>query len=211
MPAYRSNAEAEIRGAVVAYLRRIRPRARIIHEINASSFGNRIDVLAVDVENIIAVEIKSEKDKLDRLKAQVEAMEGVSHAAVVALHDRFLTQVRGSAFPPSEAGNAAVWVYPRQDRPGHVMCGKDWRLGYSFTRERSCLPPTAINLLWRSELHAICRQLGLPGIARMDMATAIDEIRWRMTGAEITRAICAALRQRQGCAEADAPIAEAVA
>lgn len=205
MPAYRSSAEAEIREAVVAYLRKIRPDARIMHEINASSFGNRIDVLAVCPEEIIPVEIKSEKDKLDRLRDQVEAMEMVSNTPIVALHGRFLTRIRDNVYPPSEAGEAAVWVYPRRDRPGHVMCGREWRLSTPFRKVRLCLPPTAIEVLWRSELHAICRWLGLSGIGRMDMATAIDEIRWRMTGAEITRSICSALRSRE-CAEADAPV-----
>ncbi|WP_278118673.1 hypothetical protein [Mesorhizobium sp. WSM4887] len=72
MPAYRSSAEAEIRDAAVARLRQRRPNARIIHEINVSSNGpNRIDVLAVDRAEIIACEVKSAKDKLDRLPAQL--------------------------------------------------------------------------------------------------------------------------------------------
>jgi hypothetical protein len=45
--------------AVVGHLRQLRPGCRIIHEINASSFGNRIDVLAVGESDLIAVEIKS--------------------------------------------------------------------------------------------------------------------------------------------------------
>ena len=37
MPAYRSSAEAEVRDAVVARLREIRPDARIMHEINCGA------------------------------------------------------------------------------------------------------------------------------------------------------------------------------
>lgn len=48
MPAYRSEAEAEIRVEVVALLRRQMPGCRIIHEINCAVWGpNRIDVMAV--------------------------------------------------------------------------------------------------------------------------------------------------------------------
>lgn len=71
MPAYRSEAEREVREAVVARLRLIRPDARIINEINASAFGNRIDVMAVSRTEIISVEIKSKKDKLSRLPKQI--------------------------------------------------------------------------------------------------------------------------------------------
>jgi len=37
MPAHRSDAEAEIREAVVQHLRRARPEARIMHEVNIAS------------------------------------------------------------------------------------------------------------------------------------------------------------------------------
>ena len=56
MPAYRSSAEGEIRVAVVERLREMMPGCRIIHEINAASFGNRIDVLAVGEKSLAAVE-----------------------------------------------------------------------------------------------------------------------------------------------------------
>ncbi|WP_292173967.1 hypothetical protein [Mesorhizobium sp.] len=85
MPAYRSSAEADIRDAAVAKIRQRRPNARIIHEINVSSHGpNRIDVLAVDRAEIIACEVKSAKDKLDRLPAQVASMFGAAHHVIAA-------------------------------------------------------------------------------------------------------------------------------
>lgn len=68
------------------------PKARIIHEVNAASFGNRIDVLAVDHAEVVAVEIKSEKDKPDRLPAQLTAMMGVAHHVIVALQEKFLVE-----------------------------------------------------------------------------------------------------------------------
>jgi hypothetical protein len=74
MPAYRSSDEGEIREAVVAHLLTLRPSARIIHELNCSTYGpNRIDVRAVTPAEILAVEINSQKDKLDRLPAQIAA------------------------------------------------------------------------------------------------------------------------------------------
>lgn len=90
MPARRSDAEGEIRTDVVAWLRASRPLSRIIHEINVCEGGNRIDVIAVGAAEIIAVEIKSELDKLDRAPAQITAMRGVAHHVYTALHKRFM-------------------------------------------------------------------------------------------------------------------------
>jgi len=208
MPAYRSSAEAEIREPVVARLREIVPGCRIIHEINATGFGNRIDVLAVGKDRIAAVEIKSAKDKLDRLPAQIEAMRGVTYEVFAALHEKFLDATSIGVMPPDAARHATVWVYPRAERKGHVDCGLDWNSFDLWKKPVRNLPATAINILWREELHAICDFLGVRGVPRLDMRQAIDEIRWRMTGEEITKSICRCLRARE-CVEADPPIVAA--
>lgn len=208
MPAYRSSAEAEIREPVVARLREIVPGCRIIHEINATGFGNRIDVLAVGKDRIAAVEIKSAKDKLDRLPAQIEAMRGVTNDVFAALHEKFLDATSIGAMPPEAARRATVWVYPRSERKGHVDCGLDWNRFDRWKKPVRNLPATAINILWRDELHAICGALGVRGVSRLDMRQAADEIVWRMTGEEVTKAICRGLRARE-CVEADPPIVAA--
>lgn len=205
MPAYRSEAEAEIRGAVVEHLRLIRPNARIMHEVNAGSYGNRIDVLAVDVCEIITVEIKSAKDKLARLPEQVKAMRGVSNIVVAALHEKFLQTHRNGAFhPPEEANGAITWAFPRIARAGHVHCGEEWR-DFEYHRPPSCLPPGALMMLWAAELQGICARLGVPKARSLAMPKAADAIRWRLTGEEIAREVCAALRARR-CIEVDPEI-----
>lgn len=205
MPAYRSSAEAEIREPVVERLRSILPGCRIIHEINASGFGNRIDVLAVTEDQIAAVEIKSAKDKLDRLPDQIKAMNSVAHHSFAAIHEKFLHQIRDKFYPPEEAGRAVVWVYPTKARPGHVQCGLAWKERDPWSKSFATLPPRAIGMLWREELHQICRVLGVPRCSKMTMPEAIDAIRWRLTGEQITRTICATLRARE-CVEADPAI-----
>lgn len=204
MPAYRSEAEAEIRAPVVDRLRELIPNCRIIHEINAESFGNRIDVLAVGETRIAAVEIKSVKDKLDRLPAQIQAMRGVTTEVFAALHEKFLSD-RGMAMPPDEARGATAWIYPKKDRGGHVDCDSKWIERFAWQKTTRCLPPTAINLLWREELHGLCNSLGVKRVSKLDMRQATDEIRWRMNGEQITRAICKTLRARE-CVEADPSI-----
>lgn len=205
MPAYRSSAEAEIRRTVVEHLRAMVPGCRIIHEINAASFGNRIDVLAVGVDRLVAVEIKSSKDKLDRLPDQIKAMKGVTREVFAALHEKFLDGKSRGAFPPDAARGAVTWIYPRKPRDGHFHCGEIWRSKEAYRKPMFCLPPGALSILWREELHNILRGSGIKGISKLDMGESIDRIRWSMTGEHITKSICAALRVRD-CTEADAPI-----
>lgn len=206
MPAYRSEAEAEIREPAVARLRQVIPGCRIIHEINAFGFGNRIDVLAVGEDRIAAVEIKSAKDKLDRLPDQIKAMQLVTNDVFAAIHERFLVlSPNGHVFPPREAKGATTWVYPRASRKGHIHCDTEWHAASAWVKPVRNLPPSAIDILWRDELHAICQRLGIPRVSRLDMRQATDEIRWRLTGEQITRTICATLRARE-CVEADPPI-----
>lgn len=202
MPTYRSDAEAEIREPVVSRLREIIPGCRIIHEINAESFGNRIDVLAVGEDRLAAVEIKSEKDTLVRLPNQISAMKSVTHEVFAAIHERFLVNLRGNAMPPNEARGSTVWVYPRSIRVGHVDCSDNWNQSGNSHR---CLPDGAIEILWREELHAVCREIGIGGVTKLNRRQAIDVIKWSMTGAEVTRMICKTLRERK-CVEADPPI-----
>lgn len=208
MPAYRSEAEGEIRTEVVKRLRELIPGCRIIHEINVESFGNRIDVLAVGNSEMAAVEIKSKKDKIDRLEAQAKAMRSISNRVFLALHEKFLINNSRGFYPPDIPNrfSSTFWIYPIQDRPGYIECGAEWRDGKSrHKKEVKNLPRDAIFMLWREELHDACRALGLKGVAKMTMAQAADELRWYLTGEEITRLVCAKLRARK-CVEADSEL-----
>lgn len=219
MPAYRSSAEAEIRDAVVSKLRSWRPNARIIHEINACDLGNRIDVIAVDRAEIIAAEVKSKKDKLDRLPSQIQAMQGVAHHVIAAIHEKFLVEW-GPTNPhsahyerdgtyylrqtPEEARGAAVWVFPERVRaanPGHDYL-KRWKEPELSIQQP--LPPGAIHMLWRAELLDVCSELSVSVPKRSNMPTICNALRWQVSGGDLTKAICGALRRRE-CLEADPP------
>jgi hypothetical protein len=191
MPAYRSDAEREIRDAVVARLRLLRPSARIMHEVNASGFGNRIDVLAVDLAEIIAVEIKSAKDKLDRLPAQSAAMKGCAHHSIAAVHEKF---------DQREVRKALGWGQPIWFYPADTAYWQEPRLAPSTP-----LPPSAIDMLWREELLQMCGKFGVCIPRRSTMGAMIPALRWQLTGRELTLGICAALRSRH-CIEADEPV-----
>lgn len=226
MPAYRSSDEADIRNDVVLNIRCHWPSARIIHEINVSGQGsNRIDVLAVAPESIIAVEIKSKKDKLDRLPEQMRAMRRVAHFPIAAIHEKFLVEQKTNRYNAWRTGadgehycgalpeclrpiSGATWVWPLRRRAmgtNHDSF-ENWRLGpVPWAR---ALPDGALGMLWADELRILCAELRI-GVSRTTvMSECIRLLRWNATGAEITRGICRALRRRK-CVEADAPMEQA--
>lgn len=221
MPAYRSEAEGEIRAAVVERLRKLRPEARIMHEVNASSFGNRIDVLAVSRAEIIAVEIKSAKDKLDRLPDQIAAMKGCAHHVIAALHEKFLVESgprhEGSAHyrdaegvfrageEPLQARGATAWIFPERQRAAvaHYDHMKRWHDPALAIQDP--LPAAAIDMLWRDELLEMCGRFGVCVPRRPTMGQMIPALRWQLSGRDLTLGICAALRARK-CIEADPEI-----
>lgn len=214
MPAYRSSAEAEVRDAVVARLRVLRPNARIMHEVNASSYGNRIDVLAVDRAEIIAVEVKSAKDKLDRLRDQIAAMQRCSHHAVAALHEKFLVETETNSHAahyerdgkfylgahPEGAPFGGTWIFPEKQRS---IYDRGWpEPVHTFQKP---LPAGALDMLWRDELVELCRAFMVPAGKRPTMDMMAAALRWALTGRQLTLGICAALRARV-CIEADPAI-----
>lgn len=223
MPAYRSPDEGEVREAVVARLRQMMPAARIMHEVNAASFGNRIDVLAVDKAEIAAVEIKSKKDKLDRIPDQIKAMTGVAHHVIVALHERFLVETPTNQWAAHTERDgkfyrAALpdvvdrlgtkvksWVYPLRDRAITAGGYNDYLWNAPQPVFAEALPSGALNMLWQAELVTMCARHRVPANSRATMDFMRRALRWHLTGAELTRAICAALRARE-CIEADPAI-----
>lgn len=226
MPAYRSSAEADVRTAVVDRLRQRRPDARIIHEINVSTYGpNRIDVLAVSPAEIIAVEIKSAKDKLDRLPKQIESMKGCAHHVIAALHEKFLVEKetgphaahfeRDGKFylktlpdgMSHYSSRLSYWVFPELRR-ALPSASHDFLERWQMPPQQfeAALPAGAINLLWRDELAWLCGSLGIAAGRRSTMPEMVAALRWHCNGRELTKGICAALRRR-GCVEADPAVA----
>ncbi|MEM9845533.1 MAG: NERD domain-containing protein [Pseudomonadota bacterium] len=212
MPAHRSEAEALIRNDVVAKLRRIRPGARIMHEVNIASGQNRVDVMAVDRAEIIMVEIKSERDKLDRLPEQVASMECSAHHVIAALDRKFMPDIDSLSRPRLEGlpYDLIYWWHPgARDMAEAHHPAFTWREPDVADSLQVALPIGALSLLWRDELAALCAELRVPAGARANMSQMCAALRWMASGREITLGICRELRRRDKCAEADPPIEEA--
>lgn len=211
MPAYRSEAEAEIREPVVARLRELMPRCRIIHEIQSACQGRtRIDVLAVTETRIAAVEIKSSRDKLDRLPTQMSEMHGSAHHVIAALHRKHFEITENPKLglvvrPPKEARyDGQVWGFDLPDGPWSEQYRRH-ELRSKWDKIRLCLPGGA-RILWREELREIVSRHALTkASSKLTIPEMLDLMEWNLTGATVTREVCAALRRRQ-CVEADPAI-----
>lgn len=195
----RSAAEQEIRDAVVEKLRRSLPGARIIHELNVYGSGsNRIDVAAVTSDQIYAVEIKSERDKLDRLDDQARAFSAAAHHFIAVVHEKFFEHFEyndgrpGFRWPHTHYRN--LWCYPEPPRD----------LGYGLYRWEMPAPTLTapsprdvMHMLWADELTQLAGDLRI-GLGRRDnIETKIDQIAFHATGKEIIEGVCRALRKRE--------------
>lgn len=214
MPAHRSEAEEAIRAPVIKALRRMRPNARIMQEVNIDNGRNRVDVMAVDFAEIIMVEIKSERDKLDRLPVQLDAMRRSAHHVIAALHRKFM---------PDE--ETEKWLSrPRLDDAPHDVLhwwapgAQDFAEAHhpAFVWEepnleksiQATLPHDALKLLHRDELARVCARSGIAIPPRANMMAMERGLRWGATGREITIGICRELRRRTWAAESDPAIHE---
>lgn len=209
MPAHRSNAEGEIREAVVSALRRYRPEARIIHEIYMGGGVNRADLMCVGRDELITVEIKSERDKLDRLPDQIDTMRKCSHIAIAALHRKFMPEPETLAAPRLDCvpWGVPIWWYPKaQDMAEAHHPAFTWPEPDRRDTLAQPLPADALHLLHRDELAELCCEIGVAAGKRANMKSMIAALRWGATGRDLTLGICRALRRRTLLAEADPAI-----
>lgn len=240
-----SEAEERIRVKAVAALRRLYPDARIIHELVLEQGGIRLDVAAVTPDQLIVVEIKSERDVLKRLTDQINRSREVAQGVwvvvapkhVPAVEKRLSSYVQREVYgPPSRwsvegivtralaagkevSSSARIWSNGQTSAPNPAYepallnCrllteGEDGEsltpIRRSYSERPYPRPSEMLKMLWADELRTV---LGNHRLAvhrttprNAAMLTAVEH----MTGGEIRRAVCAALRTRP-FARADEP------
>ena len=183
-----SPAEERIRLKAEAALRETWPSARIIHELVLEQGGCRIDIAAVTPDRIIAVEIKSERDVLTRLKSQAAAARLVSDGFIVALAEDHWRKAW-------EENHISILEAAKEDEIAVSL-----RQGQRRVLEACCNAPARLQMLWASELRAVAASG--PKAARM---YSIRKASDNLTGAEVRRRVCAALRAR-AFPRADEPV-----
>lgn len=209
-----SEAEERIRAKAEAELRRLYPDARIVHELVLQTGVSRLDLAAVTPHQIIVAEIKSERDTLSRLKAQIGFAHEIADATwvvVAAAHgDAVLHMADSSSWGPERPRTPPLtgmwrehWRNPDY-LPGLSRC----RLmiesddGFSVTpasswHRRLNDPRAVFDVLWAGERRAAVALAGGPLSGK---ATCAETLAWaveNMTGGQIKKAVCRALRLRR--------------
>ncbi len=177
-----------MRDAVILWGQRRWPGYRCIHEVPLSD--RRIDIAFVGIKDIVGVEIKSSRDRLDRLEDQVEEYRRWLPEVWIAVARRW----QGHEMLPSSGRNLIVIDdcdegFPdiSETRPGRRP----------YRDELVC--SRMLGLLWREEAARIAQRTGvIPGTSpTRDPRNKILPLLARLlTGNEIMREVCAELRQR---------------
>lgn len=187
-----SDAERHLRGLAIGRLRLLMPDARIIHELNVETGRCRVDLVAIAPDRLIFVEIKSRKDKLDRLGEQVRIFKPACHRLTVCYASE-----RWSYNAITSAAGYGCDLWP-EDQPSR------WTISKGFK------PPDTsamLNLLWREELHDEAVRANLQPRLRTPRSPLMAMLWEHQTGAQIVAAVCRQLRARH-FAEGDPPIYE---
>ncbi len=176
-----------MRVAIAAWGQRRWPGYRCIHEVPLSE--RRIDMAFVGTKDLVGIEIKSSRDKLDRLEGQIEE------------YSRWLPEVWIAV--------AAKW-----ENHGSLQCGRcnliivdDSALASGVVEYRQGLRPyrdelvcsRMLGLLWREEAARIAQRTGvIPGtsLTKDPRHRILPMLARLLTGNEIMREVCAELRQR---------------
>ncbi|AKU43492.1 hypothetical protein CPT_Sansa88 [Caulobacter phage Sansa] len=194
-----SEAEERIRALVVAAMRRRWPDARIIHELVLDQGVVRIDLAAVTEDHIALAEIKSERDVLTRLPKQLS----------------LATKIAGETWLCTTLKHAGELDHMRWDRKAPELSAALRHTVLMFEQDGLLKPRHAggmdapvpdvrsvLMMLWAAELQLIAKPFGGWSKPRFWCMRAIVE---NMSGREIRRAVCQALRRRT-FARADDPI-----
>ena len=203
----RSSEELDMRSLLVPELRKRWPGARIIHELPLRYSSNRIDLAAITETEIISVEIKSSRDVMDRLEAQLRAFMPISSRIIAALAPRWNEKLPGIETKHPSGGTGYRMQYtPTQEiirRVGGVevwtvdaTAGAITEMDGDYYRKRKPWLAQMLDMLHVSELVDIADRHRVAVGKRPNHLTLVSELVDMMQGREVVKATCAALRAR---------------
>ena len=220
-----SEAEERIRAKAEALLRAERPSARVIHELNTSSGGPRLDLAAVDIDRLTLAEIKSERDVLSRLPDQIRAAGKVSgdvrvfaaekhKTALLDALDEHLrdsegkaiiewTELKGGGRQGSMLPNPRYLpelkrctVYIETDRGFDVLDSSSQWLIERHAQGHIGHPLDLLEMLWAEELRTVLADGGIACPKRASRYVTMRLAALGLTGSQIRRAVHKALLAR---------------
>lgn len=205
-----------MRELCVAELRRQFPSARIVHELSLRYSTNRIDLAAILENEIIAVEIKSSRDVADRLEKQLRAFRPICSRIIAALAPKW-NEKRALIAKPIKGGTA--YREDPTEAQAAIQRVDGWGIGvWTVCHESGSIEVTnagaKLDHLWSAKLLSILHVAELSEIAARHRVPVpqpqrhsilVDACAELMTGREIRRAACQALRSRDAFAAGSDP------
>lgn len=204
-----------MRALIVPELRKRYPTARIIHELPVRYSTNRIDLAAVTESEIVTVEIKSSRDVMDRLEAQLRAFLPISSRIIAALapcwneklpmleikHD-YGTGYRQKYTETQEiirrVGGVETWTVDAAAGAVTVTDG-EWHRG------RKPWLAQMLDMLHVSELVHIAARHRIVTAKRPVHLTLVSDLVDMLQGREVVAEVCRALRARDAFWEGSDP------
>lgn len=173
--------ETRIRTKAEECLRAAFPDARIVHELVVKQGSCRLDLAAITPQRLIIVEVKSEKDVLDRLEKQARQTRAVADGFMAVVADKHLDKAR----------EVLKWL----DVCSETNAEREIVHGAYFARsvmKALTNAPARLEMLWAQELRIVAGTS--PKASR---AVSILHASDYMTGSEVRHRVCAALRARE--------------
>lgn len=196
-----SSAEREIRDALVKFWHEKEPQGRIIHELPLDGFSSsgRADLAVVFPDAIVLQEIKSERDKLTRLKKQFFAMSTRCHRWHIVCHEKW--------FNDDGSVKDQEWAkYSHREHFWRYPDSSSWKFDRYRDLEGEPNHYQLLDYLWADELREIYSRhfpnISTSGLQRWALR---GDLCGRLTGRQVVQEVCSVLRKRN-FAEADAPI-----
>lgn len=203
----RSGEELAMRVLVVERLRALWPGARIIHELPLRYSTRRIDLAAVTLDQIVAVEIKSSRDAMDRLEAQLRGFVPVASVLICALAPKWNVTLPMLEERRDDGGRVFRQQFTEPQRIissiGHGI--ETWTVDADAGKvEGAKAPwPWQVSKPWAWRLLDVLHVAELSEIADRHRVAAkrthwplVQACAEMMTGREVSRAVCRALRRR---------------
>lgn len=216
---YRSAEEGAMRAIVAQHLRARWPFARVIHEFPLRYSRSSIDMAAITETDIIGVEIKSSRDVIDRLERQLRGFVPICTKIIVALAPKWNEKLPSLEKPGRRGGT----IYESQLTEAQAVIARVQETSietWTCCHETETMKNTnggwgSQKLPWPARmldiLHCVELELILSGGIVPHKPRAhellVRLVHDRLTGPQIIKAVCRALRTRPGfAAESDPPV-----
>jgi hypothetical protein len=153
---------------------------------------------AIFPDHIVLIEIKSERDKLDRLEKQFEEMLKRGHDVKIVCHEKW--------FDADDGLHCQSWMrWSHKEHLWKYPAVSPWQ----FSRYAQPLTPSPyflLDMLWAEELRDCYKLTGLTASSqKMAMGGMQRDLVEKLNGNQIRASVCACLRARR-FAEADLAI-----